>query len=120
MKVTPVKVGPAQGETTSIQSGLNVGDQVVTDGGDRLSDGARVIQPKDAARFAAMAAKMGKKQPGGILGWIEGLFGHKSANPTASGFDQSADSSASGAPSGAAGCRPGAAASHACVAGSHA
>lgn len=80
VKVTPVKVGPALAETASVASGLNVGDQVVTDGGDRLSDGARVIQPKDAARFAAMAARAGKAKPaGGLLGWVEGLFGHKPA-----------------------------------------
>ena len=72
--VTPVKVGPAQGETASIVSGLNVGDQVVTDGGDRLSDGSRVVLPKDAARMAAAFNR--KPKAAGILGWIEGLFGH--------------------------------------------
>jgi len=73
VKVTAVKVGPAQGETASIQSGLSAGDEVVTEGGDRLSDGARVIQPKDAARFAQMQAR--QRPAGGIVGWIEGLFG---------------------------------------------
>jgi Spy/CpxP family protein refolding chaperone len=72
--VTPVKVGPAQGETASIVSGLNVGDQVVTDGGDRLSDGSRVVLPKDAARMAAAFNR--KPKAAGIFGWIEGLFGH--------------------------------------------
>jgi len=74
--LTLVKVGPAQGETASVLSGLNAGDTVVTEGGDRLSDGAKVIQPKDAARFAQMQARQGKS-PGGLLGWIEGLFGAK-------------------------------------------
>jgi len=85
VKVTPVKVGPAQGETASIVSGLAVGDQVVTDGGDRLSDGSRVVLPQDAARMAAMMNR--KPKATGILGWIEGLFGHK---------DQSDSSAASG------------------------
>ncbi len=75
VKVTPVKAGPAQGETASITSGLAVGDQVVTDGGDRLSDGSRVVLPKDAARAAAAFNR--KAKPTGIAGWIGGLFGHK-------------------------------------------
>jgi multidrug efflux system membrane fusion protein len=76
VKLTSVKVGPAQGETASIASGLSVGDQVVTDGGDRLSDGAKVVLPQDAARFAAAYAKRQPK-PTGLFGWLAGLFGHK-------------------------------------------
>jgi multidrug efflux system membrane fusion protein len=45
--VTPVKVGPAAGEDTSILSGLEAGDVVVTDGSDRLKEGGRVILPGD-------------------------------------------------------------------------
>jgi multidrug efflux system membrane fusion protein len=101
VKVTPVKVGPAQGETTAIQSGLNVGDVVVTEGGDRLSDGAHVVQPQDAARFAQMQARQGKPA-GGLLGWIEGLFGVKPPPAQGAGFGQSADNSG-GAPAGAGG-----------------
>jgi multidrug efflux system membrane fusion protein len=40
--VTPVKIGPAQGEVTSIESGLAPGAMVVVDGADRLREGARV------------------------------------------------------------------------------
>jgi multidrug efflux system membrane fusion protein len=40
-----VKVGPGTAETVSIVSGLQVGDQVITDGGDRLRDGAKVVLP---------------------------------------------------------------------------
>jgi multidrug efflux system membrane fusion protein len=73
VKMTAVKVGPAEGETTSIASGLSVGDQVVTDGGDRLSDGSTVVLPQDAA---AMAARMNRQQrPSGFLGWLQSLFG---------------------------------------------
>ena len=96
VKVTPVKVGPAQGETASITSGLAVGDQVVTEGGDRLSDGSRVVLPQDAARMAAMMNR--KPKATGILGWIEGLFGHK---------DQSESSAASYSGAGGAGGRGG-------------
>ncbi|MDR3514163.1 MAG: MdtA/MuxA family multidrug efflux RND transporter periplasmic adaptor subunit, partial [Caulobacteraceae bacterium] len=89
VKVTLVKVGPAQGETASIASGLAVGDQVVTDGGDRLSDGSHVVLPQDAAQFAATFAKRQRK-PAGFFGWLQGLFGHKPAQeaggaPAASG-----------------------------------
>jgi multidrug efflux system membrane fusion protein len=91
--VTPVKVGPAQGETASVESGLNVGDLVVTEGGDRLSDGAQVIQPKDAARFAQMQARQARPA-GGILSWIEGLFGVK--QPPAQGASSSGAAGAQG------------------------
>ena len=40
-----VKAGPGTPETVSIVSGLNVGESVITDGGDRLRDGATVILP---------------------------------------------------------------------------
>jgi multidrug efflux system membrane fusion protein len=78
VKVTPVKTGPAQGETASIASGLTAGERVVTDGGDRLNDGSRVVLPENAAKMAAAYAKRKPKNTG-VLGWIEGLFGHKPA-----------------------------------------
>lgn len=40
--VTPVKVGPVQGEITAIDSGISVGTMVVVDGADRLREGAKV------------------------------------------------------------------------------
>ncbi len=102
VKVTPVKVGPAQGETTSIASGLAVGDQVVTDGGDRLSDGSTVVLPQDAA---AMAARLGRRpKPTGILGWIEGLFGKTPSQAPAAAGGPSAPAPGS---SGAGGARGG-------------
>ena len=36
-----MKSGPGTGETTSIASGLDAGETVITEGGDRLRDGAR-------------------------------------------------------------------------------
>jgi membrane fusion protein, multidrug efflux system len=41
----PIKTGPATPETVSIVSGLQAGETVITDGGDRLRDGAPVILP---------------------------------------------------------------------------
>lgn len=77
VKMTPVKVGPAQGETASVASGLAVGDRVVTDGGDRLSDGSKVVLPENATRMAAMAGRQPK--PKGPFGWLRGLVGRKPA-----------------------------------------
>ncbi len=45
VKQTAVVVGPGTAETVSVSSGLKVGDVVITDGGDRLRDGAPVILP---------------------------------------------------------------------------
>src|SRR5579875_2459845 len=42
-----VKTGPSMDDKISIASGLNVGEQVVTEGGDRLVDGAKVHLPSD-------------------------------------------------------------------------
>ncbi len=46
-----VKTGPSDGDKISISSGLKGGERVVTDGGDRLVDGATVRLPGQAAQF---------------------------------------------------------------------
>jgi multidrug efflux system membrane fusion protein len=38
----PVTIGVSQGDETSIRTGLAPGDLVVTDGADKLRDGAKV------------------------------------------------------------------------------
>jgi len=45
VSVKPVKLGVNQGERQAILSGIAVGDMVVTDGVDRLRDGAKVVLP---------------------------------------------------------------------------
>jgi multidrug efflux system membrane fusion protein len=50
--VAPVKVGPVQGETTAIESGVAPGDVVVTDGTDKLREGAKVEVVTAASRTA--------------------------------------------------------------------
>ncbi|RKP52159.1 MdtA/MuxA family multidrug efflux RND transporter periplasmic adaptor subunit [Trinickia fusca] len=45
--VRQVKVGPVDGERTSIASGLAAGDRVVIDGSDRLREGAKITIPSD-------------------------------------------------------------------------
>jgi membrane fusion protein, multidrug efflux system len=42
VSVAPVKLGPVQGETTAIESGVAPGDMVVVDGTDKLREGAKV------------------------------------------------------------------------------
>jgi multidrug efflux system membrane fusion protein len=54
--VTPVKLGPVQGEVTAIASGLVPGDTVVVDGADKLREGAKVeMIARDAQAPAAPA-----------------------------------------------------------------
>ncbi|MGI8839924.1 MAG: efflux transporter periplasmic adaptor subunit, partial [Caulobacteraceae bacterium] len=45
VKATPVRVGPGTAETVSITSGLKAGETVITEGGDRLREGAKVNLP---------------------------------------------------------------------------
>lgn len=64
--VRPIKLGVVDGESVAVVSGLNIGDVVVTEGGDRLRDGATVQLPATAATPAAGAAiPAGQKPPGG-------------------------------------------------------
>lgn len=54
--VTPVKLGPVQGETTAIENGVSPGDLVVVDGTDKLREGAKVELITPDARNAPAAA----------------------------------------------------------------
>ena len=49
VSVRPIKVGPVDGNYQAVLSGLNPGDRVVTDGTDRLRDGAAVSLPAQQA-----------------------------------------------------------------------
>jgi membrane fusion protein, multidrug efflux system len=65
-KITP---GPSDGKNTAILSGLSVGETVVTDGTDRLSDGAKISvagagSAADAAPAAPGSHPGAKKRPG--------------------------------------------------------
>jgi multidrug efflux system membrane fusion protein len=44
-----VKTGPTDGQRTAVLSGLELGETVVTDGVDRLYDGAKVQLPNNNA-----------------------------------------------------------------------
>jgi len=54
--VRAVKIGPVDGERTSIASGLQVGERVVIDGSDRLKEGAKITIPADRPRGASGAS----------------------------------------------------------------
>jgi membrane fusion protein, multidrug efflux system len=67
--VVPVKLGVADGETIGVLSGVSVGDVVVTEGGDRLRDGAQVELPANTPVHAApkqTAATGGKHRGSGF------------------------------------------------------
>jgi multidrug efflux system membrane fusion protein len=67
--VTPVKLGPVQGEVTAIASGLSPGNRVVVDGADKLREGAKVeVITRDTQTAPPTGAKgrapRGERPPG--------------------------------------------------------
>ena len=64
--VRPVTLGVVDGERVAVTAGLTAGDLVVTEGGDRLRDGAEVQLPAaaQAAGAAAVTKPPGTKPPG--------------------------------------------------------
>ena len=68
--VRPVKLGPVQGELTAIDSGLEAQEVVVTDGTDKLREGAKVELPSrdtgaDGARKGGRRDGAGRKDGAG-------------------------------------------------------
>jgi multidrug efflux system membrane fusion protein len=55
VSVVPVVLGVVDGETQAVKSGIALNDVVVTDGGDRLRDGAQVQLPDATAAEVAKA-----------------------------------------------------------------
>jgi multidrug efflux system membrane fusion protein len=51
VRMRPVTVGPGTPETVSVASGLHVGETVITEGGDRLRDGGKVVLPGQRPTF---------------------------------------------------------------------
>ena len=64
VSVHPVTLGPSDGKNTVVTKGLNVGDTVVTDGTDRLTDGAKikVAAPTDGKAPAAPGSPPSTKE----------------------------------------------------------
>ena len=110
VSVRDIKAGPTEGERMAVTSGLQLGEVVVTDGGDKLREGSRVTLPGDAPRFipavASGAADAGQGSTHAWQGHGQGKVGHgqwngqhrhggaNGANP-----DSTGSSSGSGAPS---------------------
>jgi multidrug efflux system membrane fusion protein len=65
VSVRKVTLGPGDGKNTVIASGLDAGDRVVTDGTDRLSEGARIRIVTGTAQPAAAGASSGPRRPPG-------------------------------------------------------
>jgi len=64
VSVRKVSLGPSDGKNTAILSGLAVGDTVVTDGTDRLSDGAKISVAPPAGGNASPATPSTGAAPG--------------------------------------------------------
>jgi multidrug efflux system membrane fusion protein len=77
VKVRPVTLGVVDGERQAVTAGLAAGDIVVTEGGDRLRDGAQVLLPSATPKPAAA------RTPGGAKPGTPGAPGaHKPRNRT--------------------------------------
>jgi len=63
VSVHPIKLGPADGENTAVDSGLSAGDRVVIDGADRLRDGSRVTVPSAAGAQNGTGARPAGSAP---------------------------------------------------------
>ncbi|AWV00770.1 multidrug transporter subunit MdtA [Burkholderia sp. JP2-270] len=73
--VRKVKPGPVDGERTSIVSGIALGERVVTDGSDRLREGAKISIPADKPKGASGAHGAGAASGASGAGGQRG--GHK-------------------------------------------
>lgn len=62
--VRSVKLGPAEGEITAIDEGLAAGEKVVSDGTDKLRDGAKVEAQAPDARNAGAGGKGSRRGNG--------------------------------------------------------
>jgi membrane fusion protein, multidrug efflux system len=66
--VRPVTLGVVDGERVAVTKGLSAGEMVVTEGGDRLREGAEVLLPDTAAKPAAGAPGTTPAAPPGTPG----------------------------------------------------
>jgi membrane fusion protein, multidrug efflux system len=55
VKVTPIKIGPIQGENTSVTSGVSPGTQVVVDGADKLKDNAKIALRQESPKVPSQS-----------------------------------------------------------------
>ena len=66
VRLRPVVRGQPVGDRVQVTSGLQIGEKVITEGADRLRDGARVVLPGDAPRGAGAGGQgAGRRQRDG-------------------------------------------------------
>jgi membrane fusion protein, multidrug efflux system len=85
--VRAVKIGPADSGHTAITTGLVVGEKVVTDGADRLREGAKVTVRNTPTAAGGAAAPPGSPNATGAAPGQNGQ-GDKSADPSQAGQHQ--------------------------------
>jgi multidrug efflux system membrane fusion protein len=85
VSVAPVKLGPAQGEVTAVDSGVVPGDMVVVDGTDKLREGARVELITREAQSAPGPGSGGRRGQGKGDGQGKGESGQAKGDRPADG-----------------------------------
>ncbi|UVE65991.1 MdtA/MuxA family multidrug efflux RND transporter periplasmic adaptor subunit [Burkholderia pyrrocinia] len=81
--VRKVKPGPVDGERTSIVSGIALGERVVTDGSDRLREGAKISIPADKPKGASGARGAGAASGASGAGGQRGEHKHGASQAAA-------------------------------------
>ena len=94
----PVQRGQATVDRIVIASGLQAGEQVITEGADRLKDGASVVLPNDAPGGAGRTGGKKRQRPDGAA---QATAGPDAASPAAPGSAASAAASAASQPAAA-------------------
>ena len=72
VSLRPVERGVASDDVIAVTKGLEAGERVVTEGGDRLKDGARVQLPSDRPASAAGGGRRGASGAAGASGPASG------------------------------------------------
>jgi multidrug efflux system membrane fusion protein len=99
VSVRKVKLGPAQGEIISIESGVTPGEVVVVDGADKLREGAKVdVTGRDAAAGKGGGARKGAAGGDGKKGGAGGEGKNGGAPEAAAGAPPAAQAPGAGAP----------------------
>jgi membrane fusion protein, multidrug efflux system len=80
--VKPITLGVVDGERAAVTAGLAAGDIVVTEGGDRLRDGAKVVVPQAAGSGSSGTAAAAR--PGAGKSGAPGAQGQHRKRPPAS------------------------------------
>jgi multidrug efflux system membrane fusion protein len=84
VSVRPVTLGVVDGERVAVTAGVAPGDVVVTEGGDRLREGAKVLLPNAASGSPAARPPAAGNPAAGAPGATRqpGAHRHPKANPS--------------------------------------